>query len=153
MFLYRDFDNGIQVSRLNILIGGVNMHKGSCLCGKVKLKITADLGSGDMCHCRQCRQWTGHIYAGVDVPRGDLTIEGEEYIQWYYSSEKVRRGFCKECGSSLFFDPVDQEKHKWIGVTLGVLDSPTNTTIELHIFTAEKGDYYQILDGAKQNKH
>lgn len=111
------------------------------------------MGIGEMCHCTQCRKWTGHVLASTEVPRDAISIEGEENIKWYHSSKKVRRGFCSQCGSPLFFDPIDKQKHNWISVALGAFATPTDTNIELHIFTAEKGDYYEILDGAKQNEY
>ncbi len=74
-------------------------------------------------------------------------------MKWYQSSEKVRRGFCEKCGSSLFFDPIDQGKHNWIAVALGVFDEGTQLTLERHIFVAEKGDYYELNDGLPQNEY
>jgi hypothetical protein len=32
----------------------------------------------------------------------------------------------------------------------GTLDSPTGLRAEKHIFTADKGDYYEIADGLPQ---
>ena len=104
-------------------------------------------------HCTQCRKWSGHFLAGSDVPRSSVMVEGEENITWYHSSEKVRRGFCRHCGSSLFFDPLDREKHDWTGISMGALELPTNAKIALHIFVAEKGDYYEITDGLPQNRY
>ncbi len=79
-----------------------------------------------------------------------LHIEGEDQLSWYKSSEKVQRGFCKHCGSSLFFEPFF---HDWIGVAMGALDAPSRTKLGMHIFVAEKGDYYEIADGLPQNEH
>ena len=76
-----------------------------------------------------------------------------ENIAWYASSEIARRGFCAKCGSSLFFDPADKNKHDWIGISLGAFDTPTGTKLEQHIFLAEKGDYYEINDGLPQNEY
>ncbi len=78
-----------------------------------------------------------------------MTIEGEDRLTWYRSSAKVRRGFCSNCGSSLFFDPVI--KTDWIGVAMGAFDVPTGTRLGIHIFVGEKGDYYEIGDGLPQN--
>jgi hypothetical protein len=128
------------------------MHKGSCLCGAVSFEVEGALPPPDACHCTQCRKWSGHVLAGTDVPRAALTIHGAEHLTWYRSSEKVRRGFCSTCGSSLFFDPIDQAKHDWIGVAMGAFDSPTQTRLGIHIFVAEKGDYYDIADGLPQNQ-
>ena len=129
------------------------MYSGSCLCGSVKFEVEGELGKIDACHCEQCRRWTGHFLASADVPRSALTLKGEEHVGWYESSERVRRGFCSSCGSSLFFDPVDREKHDWIGVSMGAFDKPTRASIALHIFVAEKGDYYEITDGLPQNEY
>jgi hypothetical protein len=65
----------------------------------------------------------------------------------------MHRGSCSTCGASLFFDPLDKEKHNWIGISMGSLDTPTGTKLALHIFVAEKGDYYEISDGLPQNEH
>jgi hypothetical protein len=124
------------------------MYKGSCLCGAVTFEVTSSFPAPDACHCIQCRKWTGHFLVGADVPRTALTVQGADNVTWYRSSDKARRGFCKTCGSSLFFDPLDQTKHAWTGVSLGAFDTPTETHIAIHIFVAEKGDYYEILDDA-----
>ena len=79
-----------------------------------------------------------------DVPRETLAIKGEKHLSWYSSSELVRRGFCSVCGSILFWDPIGRAK---TAVAMGAFESPTGTHLEKHIFTAEKGDYYEIADG------
>jgi hypothetical protein len=50
----------------------------------------------------------------------------------------------------LFFDPPARD---WIGVAMGAFDTPTSTHLAMHIFVAEKGDYYEIADGLPQNQH
>ncbi len=129
------------------------MHNGSCLCGAIKFEVSGELGKADACHCVQCRKWTGHFLPSTEVVRSDLKIQGEDQLKWYHSSEKVRRGFCAVCGTSLFFDPLDQQKHHWIAVALGSFDTPVDTALSLHIFVAEKGDYYEINDGLPQNDY
>ena len=61
--------------------------------------------------------------------------------------EAVRRGFCSVCGSVLFFDPPHRD---WIAIAMGAFDPPTGTHLEKYIFTADKGDYYDIADGLPQ---
>ena len=124
------------------------MHKGSCLCGAVRFEIAGELKAPDACHCRQCRKHTGHYLASTDVPRAALTVHGAGNVAWYASSEKVRRGFCSTCGSTLFWDPVHRD---WIGIAMGAFDTPTRTHLGMHIFVSEKGDYYDITDGLPQN--
>jgi hypothetical protein len=118
----------------------------------VTYEVSGSLDRNDACHCNQCRKWSGHYFAGADVPRSALKIvTGEEKLTWY-NTEKARRGFCSTCGSSLFFDPLDRQKHDWIGITLGTVDGPTDTKLKIHIYVANKGDYYEIADGLPQNQ-
>jgi hypothetical protein len=124
------------------------MHKGACLCGAVRFRVEGDLNPPDACHCSQCRKSSGHFWASTDVARAALRIEGEDSISWYASSERVRRGFCRQCGSSLFWDPVHRDK---IAIAMGAFESPTGTKLHMHIFVADGGDYYDIADGLPQN--
>jgi len=126
------------------------IHKGSCLCGKVTFVVNGELRHPDACHCVQCRKHSGHYFASTDAPKAAVSIVGQENLTWYQSSTKVRRGFCATCGSSLFFDPPARD---WIGIAMGAFDAPTSTRLAMHIFVAEKGDYYEIADGLPQNPH
>ena len=51
------------------------------------------------------------------------------------------------CGSTLFWDPIYKDR---IGIAMGAFDSPTDTRLSMHIFVANKGDYYDIADGLPQ---
>jgi hypothetical protein len=123
-------------------------HSGSCLCGAVKFEVAASLEGPDACHCSMCRKISGHYWASTDVPRDRLSVTGEEGLRWYQSSEKVRRGFCGTCGSPLFWDVPGRPK---ISISMGAFDKPTDTQLGLHIYVADKGDYYDIADGLPQN--
>ena len=86
------------------------MHKGYCLCRAVTVTVRGDLPAPDACHCFQCRRWSGHVWASTDVPREDLQVEGEDRVRWFASSEKVRRGFCGDCGSVMFWDVAGRSR-------------------------------------------
>ncbi|HZH44627.1 MAG TPA: GFA family protein [Lysobacter sp.] len=117
------------------------------MCGAISFEVSGELKRPDACHCSQCRKFSGHYFVSTDVPRDAVRITGGENITWFPSSERVRRGFCSICGCSLFFDPPAKD---WIGVAMGAFDGPSETSIELHVFAAEKGDYYEIVDGLPQ---
>lgn len=125
------------------------MHAGSCLCGAVAFTVDGDLPQPDICHCQKCRKQSGHCFASTDVPKAALTVTGEESLMWFQSSEKIRRGFCGTCGSSLFWEPSHRD---WIAVAMGAFDDRTGTTVKMHIFVAHKGDYYAIADGLPQHQ-
>ncbi len=122
-------------------------HKGSCLCGAVSFIFKGDMPAASACHCSICRKASGAHEMGIDVDKSALEITGSEHVTWYFSSEKVRRGFCSTCGAPMFFDPPEAD---WIGLHLGSFDGPTGTRIAKHIFVGDKGDYYEICDGAPQ---
>ena len=123
------------------------MHKGSCLCGAVRFEIAGELPAPDACHCSQCRRQSGHYFASTDVPRSAVSLQGAQQLTWFHSSENVRRGFCRICGSALFWDPVHKD---WIGVAMGAIESPTHTRLAIHVHVASKGDYYDISDDLPQ---
>ena len=124
------------------------MPGGSCLCGAVRFEVQGALKPPDACHCTKCRKSSGHYFASTDIPKARLSVTGADNVTWYQSSERVRRGFCRTCGSPLFFDPPARD---WIGVAMGAFDGPSGTHLEMHIFVADKGDYYEIADGLPQN--
>ncbi|MBX7059705.1 MAG: GFA family protein [Leptospirales bacterium] len=123
------------------------VYKGSCLCGRVRFRVKGPLSEPTACHCRQCRKHSGHFDVSTNVPRSSLKIFGAEQLSWYCSSSAIRRGFCSVCGSSLFWDPIDQEH---ISISMGAFDGRTDTELEKPIFVESKGDYYQLTDGLPQ---
>jgi len=123
------------------------MYNGSCLCGAVTFKVEGNLPDPESCHCSKCRKHSGHFFASTDVPRSSMTVHGGNKVSWFQSSAKARRGFCSICGSSLFWDPIGRD---WIGIAMGAFDKPTNTRLAVHIYAADKGDYYDIADGVEQ---
>ena len=120
--------------------------KGRCLCGAVKFEAKGKPEGFACCHCTQCRKQSGHVWASAHVPDADLKISGP--VKWYQSSEKARRGFCGNCGSFLFWKHDDDDHTSF---SLGAVDGDTKARLRKHIFTAEKGDYYDIADGVPQS--
>lgn len=126
---------------------------GSCLCGAVTYTVHAPLERVSPCHCTQCRKQSGHFAAYVQIANRDkVEIEGRENVTWYNASEDASRGFCKTCGSQLFWVPntATTGRRSW-DVTGGTLDTPSGIKCDKHIFVADKGDYYDIADGLPQH--
>ena len=130
----------------------MNEISGRCLCGAVAFTATIDRPAADACHCSQCRRWSGHFWASVNVDVETLKFTaGQEKLSWFRSSERVRRGFCGNCGSALFWQPDRHPDHgRLIAIAAGALDAPTGLALKEHIFVSDKGDYYSIADGLPQ---
>lgn len=121
--------------------------KGSCLCGAVTYTVTGTPGAPAACHCTQCRKQSGHVWASSYPEDGTLEIEGD--VRWYQSSEKARRGFCPICGSALFWDHEDDP---FTCFSTGSIDGSSGLTLRSHIFTRDKGDYYEINPNEPQRE-
>jgi hypothetical protein len=82
---------------------------GGCLCGAVRYEIRGPLRNIINCHCSKCRRFHGHTGAYTSVRREHLKLTRSDGLKWYRSqtdeTPNVHRGFCMECGSSLFWDP------------------------------------------------
>ena len=120
---------------------------GSCLCGFVTFEVAGPARDIIACHCGQCRKQSGHHVAATQVKKADLTVTGAENLTWFSASDSARRAFCRNCGSHLFWEPADGDT---VSIFAGSLDAPTGLKLTAHIFVADKGDYYEITDGAKQ---
>lgn len=117
---------------------------GGCLCGAVRYELRGALRPVVCCHCEQCRRSHGHFAAYTAIERDGLSLTESRGLAWYRSSETARRGFCRHCGSSQFWD---RDAADYVAVAAGTLDAPTGLTAVRHIFAAHKGDYYVIADG------
>lgn len=82
----------------------------SCLCGAVTLKAATIEREAGACHCGICRKWGGGPLLAVDGGT-DVTIEGEQNLTVYNSSEWAERGFCNKCGTHLFYRLKDSKQY------------------------------------------
>jgi hypothetical protein len=126
------------------------LHRGKCLCEKVSFTARGPLRGVVYCHCTQCRRQTGHFLGATNVQNEQLEVTGAEHVRWFKSSDEAERGFCSNCGSVMFWRIGGRD---YTSVTAGLFASPSGLKAEMHIFVADKGDYYEISDGLPQFKH
>lgn len=127
-----------------------NVKKGSCLCGTVGFEVSGELRGVVYCHCSQCRKQSGFVFAATDVDEKYLKVSGEENISWFQASDEAKRGFCKTCGSALFWKSLGSDK---ISIMAGAFDQPSGLSQDSHIFVSDKGDFYEIHDDLPQFAH
>ena len=122
------------------------MVEGRCLCGAVRYRVQGQLADVLICHCEECRRWHGHVSASTAARREDLVLIEQRGLRWIespHSDAGARRGFCAECGSSLFWDAPGNET---ISIAAGTLDPPTGLRVASHWFVSQAGDYYELPD-------
>ncbi|HUA90730.1 MAG TPA: GFA family protein [Steroidobacteraceae bacterium] len=122
-------------------------HAGGCQCGAVRYQVAGPLRQVVACHCTQCRRITGHYLAATAARRSDFSLTSERALRWYDSSAGAQRGFCGECGATLFWQARGRD---YISIAAGSLDDAAGLKIVCHIFCADKGAYYEIEPGARQ---
>ena len=123
------------------------MYRGACNCGEVTFTVARVLNTS-ACHCGQCRKQSGHHWASGNAREADVTIKGAP--KWFAASDTAKRGFCGNCGSFLFWTAHDEDT---ISFSLGALEHSEGLKIDRHIFTKDKGDYYEIADSVPQREN
>lgn len=114
---------------------------GGCLCGAVRYAVRGPLRDVVVCHCEMCRKAHGHIGAYTAARKDDLSLVEARGLRWYASSSMARRGFCAECGGTLFWEGSGRDT---ISIAAGTLDGRTGLKTVLQIHMDSAGDYYEI---------
>ncbi|QRM54847.1 GFA family protein [Sinorhizobium sp. BG8] len=97
------------------------IYTGGCQCGAVRYRAEGTLGDPHLCHCRMCQKAAGNYFMPLaNASRATLTITRGEPA-WFSSSAVARRGFCRDCGTPLFYDMPGET---FINLVLGSLDDP-----------------------------
>lgn len=110
------------------------MASGGCQCGAVRFRGSR-FGRSALCHCRMCQKAFGSIF-GLLVTVHDIewTRGAPRYFQ---SSNKVKRGFCADCGTPLTFEPVGL-----VEVAVGAFDHPDVVAPTIQLNPADKVSFF-----------
>ncbi len=117
---------------------------GGCLCRQVRYSISAEpFGTGN-CHCRSCQKAVGAAYLAVlFVPDKALDITGsyKEFPTIAATGNKVYRGFCPECGTTLFGRNTGHQGIR--PVSAASLDDPAifQPNVDFWVEDAQSWDY------------
>lgn len=76
-------------------------YVGSCHCGKVRYKVTADLSTVVACNCSMCGR-AGTLLTFVPAENFEL-LSGEDALTDYqFNTRKIHHLFCSTCGIKPF---------------------------------------------------
>lgn len=112
---------------------------GECLCGAVHVQLTLPDDTFGSCHCGMCRKWSGT--SALAITGTDVSFKGEENISVYSSSDWAERGFCKTCGTHLFYRLKSGD---FINFPLGLLNDIDDLKFTYQIFTDRKPKCYDF---------
>jgi hypothetical protein len=108
---------------------------GRCECGAVAFEVFGPLRGPVACGCSQCRRTCSTTAVFSSVMNSDLVMTESSGVAWYRSSEGAQRGFCKGCGSTLFFK-TDANDHPGgrTSIAAGLLDAPVGMPLAATIY-------------------
>ncbi|WFU44462.1 GFA family protein [Bradyrhizobium sp. CB82] len=121
---------------------------GGCACGAIRFRITAPLMGVGVCHCTDCQKASGGgpnyvalaPITALEVTKGDAKL----YSSKGGSGEDVGRGFCPDCGTSLWgLSP----KVTFATIKLGALDHNSDLTPDLHLYTSSAQPWHLMHEG------
>lgn len=113
-------------------------RRGRCLCGAVKIVARSANNNVGACHCAMCRRWSSGPFMATDCGT-DVQIEGEENVTVFDSSPWAERGFCKKCGSNLFYRLKDSQEYQ---MAVGLFDDAEHLVFKSQVFIDEKPPFY-----------
>jgi hypothetical protein len=119
-------------------------HTGGCQCGAIRYRIEGGLEYPHLCHCRMCQKAAGNYFMPLGFAPGKMLTITRGEPGWFQSSDPVRRGFCRDCGTPLFFDTLQSDG---IAVTLGSLDDPAAFPPVANDGMETRVSFHAALDG------
>lgn len=115
---------------------------GGCQCGAVRYHADVMLDNAHICHCRMCQKAVGNVFAA-------LVAAPNEALQWtrgkpsvFKSSDHAIRGFCRKCGTPLFYRSLDNDR---INLTIGSLDRPERFAPKAQVGTESRLSWFERL--------
>lgn len=125
---------------------------GKCLCGDVRFEAQDVPETFGVCHCEMCRRWTGSALLEVSIPEQSVVWHGKEHIATRQTSEWAERGWCRNCGTGLFYRVT--MAGEWSGsvdIPLGIFDDPNGLVMSHEIYIDFKPDSFAYAgEGRKQ---
>ena len=125
---------------------------GSCLCGAVKYSAKLKSAAG-ACHCGMCRKWSAGPFMSAHA-QGEVEFHGAEQIAEYQSSEWATRGFCKSCGSNLYYHlkPRPEVPDGEYILSAGTVDDQSILRFEHEVYVDGAPGWYRFADDESRQR-
>jgi len=117
------------------------MMTGRCLCGAVTFAAEEVETDHHACHCGMCRRWAGGS-GFLGATAHGVTFTGREHIGTFASSAWAERGFCKLCGTNLYYLLRPTQTYT---MSVGAFDDQGPFRLVREIFIDRKPDGYAFI--------
>lgn len=116
--------------------------KGKCLCGNISIHAKQVKQRMGACHCTMCLKWGGGPLLSTDSGQ-EVSFQGKEFVSVFDSSEWADRGFCKECGTHLFYRLKQTEQYI---IPIHLFDNIHDFIFDHQVCIDEKPSYYSFMN-------
>lgn len=123
---------------------GAHPRTGGCLCRAVTYSVAGALRPVTNCYCERCRRFTGHHMAATAADVADLRIEDPTRQLAWFPVEGAEYGFCRACGSSLFWRA--DSSPTVMSICAGSVEPPTGLRTVDAWWTSQASDYFTRPD-------
>jgi len=123
----------------------VTEREGHCLCNAIQISAKNASRHVGACHCVMCRRWGGGPFMTIDCGP-EVAIDGQENLSIFDSSPWAERGFCRQCGTHLFYRLKESKQHF---VPMGIFDGTEDLAFDHQVFIDEKPDFYEFVNKTK----
>jgi hypothetical protein len=106
-------------------------YTGSCHCGRVSFRVTAELEAAEVCNCSICQK-KGFIHLIVEPAQFELLSGGDDLQSYRFNTGVAEHKFCKHCGIHPFYTPRS-DPHK-VDVNVRCLEGVDQTKLQLRSF-------------------
>jgi hypothetical protein len=130
------------------------MPDAQCSCGALTLTLPGPTTLVVACHCLDCQRRTGAPFGvGAFYPADTVTVSGtpKEFVRDAANGRKVRRYFCPNCGSTVYWKA--DALPSMIGVAVGTLADPKFPAPFRSVFERSRHDWVHIDAAAEHFDH
>jgi len=131
---------------VTVMLEKSRKREGRCLCGAVSLIAHTSSDAISACHCSMCRRWAGSALVVLHCG-SNVVFEGEEHVSVFNSSEWAQRGFCKRCGTNLYYHLKGTGSYS---IPVGLFADDAALEFTQQIFIDEKPAYFSYAENTEK---
>jgi hypothetical protein len=108
-------------------------YSGSCHCGDVRYRVTADLAVVISCNCSICTK-SGALWAFVPSESFTLEAGGDNLVDYRFNKHVINHLHCARCGVESFARGKGPEGKETVAINVRCLDGIDLASVKLTPF-------------------